>query len=324
MSSTRQSLVRLFTIHQAIRGKRYPTAEGLAGICGVHARTIKRDLQLLRDEFGAPVVYSRADGGYCYTHEFSFNSVPLSEGELLAVCMMRVMADTFNNTPFAPALRRALSKLQVMLPEAMQASLLEDGLAINFLGDPMPPERAETCIHFNTVLRAVEGHRRARLVYYSLNNDAVTRREIDPYLIFYRRGMWYLYAYCHLRCATRDFALERIRGIELLDERFIPPDLTAIRARLAQRFSRIEDQSFDAAIRFEPNTARRIRERVWHPSQRIEEHADGSCILHLTVEGLSSVACWVLGFGPRARPLAPPELVARVREEARAVVGLLS
>ena len=99
--------------------------------------------------------------------------------------------------------------------------------------------------------------------------------------------------------------------------------MSAIRARLAQRFSLIEDALFETAIRFDTDSARRIRERVWHPSQRIEENADGSCTLRMTVQGMSSVARWVLGFGRHAQPLSPPELVQRVRDEARAVVEML-
>lgn len=323
MSSTRPSLVRLFKIHQAIAEKKYPSADDLAALCEVNARTIKRDVSMLRDDFGAPVIYSRRQQGYYYTREFTLTNLPLSEGELLALCMTRAMTEMFRNTHFAPAIQRALLKLQVLLPETAQLALADTSTPITYLHDPAPPESVETCIHFNDLLRAVDEHRQARITYYSLARDAIATRVIDPYQLFYRSGMWYLYAWCHLRHDMRDFALGRIREVQLLSTTFTPPDPAAIRDKLAQRFSLIEDAPFDAAIWFDIATARRIRERVWHPTQRIEEQPDGSLVLYFTAEGLHSVTRWVLGFGGHAKPLAPPELVKRVLRDARAIVKLL-
>ncbi len=324
MSSTRPSLLRLFKIHQAISQKDYPSAERLAEECAVNARTIKRDVKVLRDDFDAPVIYSRRHQGYHYTRDFNLTALPLTEGELLALCMMRVMADTFRNTHFAPAITRALRKLQVLLPETVQSSFADECPHLSYLYDAAPPERAETCIFFNDLLRATEEHRQVRLKYYSMRSDAETTRVVDPCHLFHRRGMWYLYAWCHLRKEMRDFALERIRQLDVLDATFISPDAADIRARLAQRFSLIEDVCVDVAIRFDPDAARRIRERIWHPSQCIDDHPDGSCTLFLTVEGLRSVTRWVLGFGCHAHPLAPPELVEQVRAEAQAIVAMLT
>lgn len=320
---TRPSVVRLFSIHEAIAEKTFPTSEQLAKLCEVNARTIKRDVKALRDDFGAPVEYSRERNGYYYTHDFNLTSLPLTEGELLAVCMTRSLVGNFNNTHFAPAIKRALFKLQLMLPETVQSGLDDDGPSISFLLDPAPPDRPETCIYFNDLLRAIDEHRQVRLTYYSMGNDEVTTRVIDPYHIFFRRGMWYLYAWCNLRNGIRDFALWRIRGVSLLSTTFSPPDLNEIRAQLAQRFSLIQDVLIEVAIWFDPDFARRIRERVWHTSQRIDDHPDGSCTLYMTVEGLKSVKRWVLGFGHHAKPLAPSELVDAVGKEALAIVKQL-
>ena len=323
MSSTRPSIARLFKIHQAIGEKSYPTAEELADLCEVTVRTVKRDVRELREAYGAPVAYSRRYDGYYYSHEFNLTSLPLSEGELLAVCMMRAMADTFRNTPMAPALQRALHKLQVMLPETAQAGFNDDALSISCLPEATAPERVETCIHFNTLLRAMEDHRQVRMTYFAMSRNAVSTRIVNPYHVFYRRGMWYLYGWCHLRRAMRDFALERVQDLELLAATFPPPDLAAVRDEIARRFSLISDVEISTAIWFDADWARRIRERVWHPTQRIEDHPDGTCTLHMTVEGLQSVVRWVLAFGHHAKPLAPPALVEQVKAEAHAVVAML-
>jgi predicted DNA-binding transcriptional regulator YafY len=85
LASTRPTLVRLLRIHHAIASEAYPWLEALAGSCEVHPRTLKRDLKLLRDEFGAPIEYSRERQGYHYTTEFTLVPAPFHERELLAL-----------------------------------------------------------------------------------------------------------------------------------------------------------------------------------------------------------------------------------------------
>src|SRR5439155_24340724 len=49
------------------------------------------------------------------------------------------------------------------------------------------------------------------------------KREIDPYHLTYFNGGLYLVGYCHLRRAIRVFAMERIRGLDVLSRRFALP-----------------------------------------------------------------------------------------------------
>ncbi|MDD2574563.1 MAG: WYL domain-containing protein [Bacillota bacterium] len=75
----------------------------------------------------------------------------------------------------------------------------------------------------------------------------------------------------------------------------------------------------DVAIRFDPHQARWIRERNWHPSQRLEFLEDGSLILTMTVSSLDEVKRWMLGFGRHAEVLKPKKLRQAVAEEIKAM-----
>src|SRR3989442_6951967 len=60
-------------------------------------------------------------------------------------------------------------------------------------------------------------------------DDEETERAVDPYHITYYAGGLYRVGYCHLRKAVRIFAVERIRGMRLLKERYeIPADFDAV------------------------------------------------------------------------------------------------
>ena len=55
--------------------------------------------------------------------------------------------------------------------------------------------------------------------------------------------------------------------------------------------------------------------RCWHPTQVIEQGADGSVVLSFTCANLAPVVSWVLEWGPHARVTEPADLVDLVITE---------
>jgi predicted DNA-binding transcriptional regulator YafY len=79
----------------------------------------------------------------------------------------------------------------------------------------------------------------------------------------------------------------------------------------------------DGAVRqvsiwFAPEAELYVREQRWHKSQSITSADGGGVLLEMRASGLQEIASWVLSFGPRARAIAPPELVELVKSELRA------
>ncbi|MHB9132899.1 MAG: helix-turn-helix transcriptional regulator [Armatimonadota bacterium] len=323
MPSSRPSLARLLHIHHAISDGGHPSITKLASACEVDERTIKRDLKVLREEFDAPLEHSREHGGYYYTRGFAIDSLQLTEGEELALCMTMTMAGALRHTHLASRMRQVMRKLQVLLPEPTRSAFEEHGLLVSCLADPAPPESVQTAIIFNDLLRAIEDHHQVRLTYFAMSSNIEEVRTVDPYHLYYHHGLWYLHGWCHLRNQPRDFALTRMRQVELRTTTFSPPDLDAIKAKLAQRFSVMTGDPVEVVVWFDTEEARRVRERVWHPSQQIEDHPDGSCTLRMTVEGITTVVRWLLSFGRHAKPIAPPELVRQMQDEVQAMAHTL-
>jgi predicted DNA-binding transcriptional regulator YafY len=68
-------------------------------------------------------------------------------------------------------------------------------------------------------------------------------------------------------------------------------------------------------LRFDAAVATYVAGREWHPSQSIEQHADGSVLMRLDVCIDLALRSWVLGFGSAARVIAPQRLILEVRDE---------
>jgi predicted DNA-binding transcriptional regulator YafY len=74
-------------------------------------------------------------------------------------------------------------------------------------------------------------------------------------------------------------------------------------------------------VRFSNAWATPVRERTWHPSQRLDDTDDGGVLLTMEVGGTAELVSWILSFGPGAEVLEP----ASLREEvANALAGALA
>ena len=68
-------------------------------------------------------------------------------------------------------------------------------------------------------------------------------------------------------------------------------------------------------VRFHPRIAPYIKERSWHPSQRLKDRTDGSLVLTMEVSDDYILGSWILSLGRSARVLAPASLVEWISEE---------
>src|SRR5262249_38272559 len=116
--------------------------------------------------------------------------------------------------------------------------------------------------------------------------------------------------YCHAREDVLLFVPGRIRQLKETGQHCQrPPDF-----RIADyldgsfRVMRGNGEPHQVPLRFTPQAARYVREKVWHPSQQLEENAGGNLIVTLWVSHLLEVKRWALSWGADCEVLQPKEL----------------
>ena len=144
--------------------------------------------------------------------------------------------------------------------------------------------------------------------YHSFSSDREKEYSIEPYRLVFAQGGFYVVAYVPEYKPLRTFAVERIQSLSVTEERFDPMDLPA--DAFANSLGVNQGTPERIEIVFEPRIARHLKERVWHPSQQIEDAADGRLTMTLNVCNDFALRSWILGFGPLARVVSPPELDA--------------
>jgi predicted DNA-binding transcriptional regulator YafY len=316
-------LERLLHIDSFLRSKQRQTCDKLAEVLEVSERTIRNDLAFLRDRYHAPLEFNKKRGWYYTNSQWRLPSIALSQGELFALTLGARMLETYAGSAYEKQLRSSIERLAERLPEqtrihleqlAQERITFRSGAQMLYF-NPEVWEQLEWACHES---------RKVWIRYYAASYNEESERVIDPYLIdIYRGSNPYLIAFCNKRQDFRDFRIDRIRELKVLDKSFQRDPNFNAEEYLASRFQYERgNQSFSVAIWFDPATAPFIRERRWHPTQDIEEHADGSLTLQMKTPGLNDLKRWVLGYGKGAVVKAPPELVELMKGEVEAMQKL--
>lgn len=315
--ASRPPLRRLVALDQMIRRGRYPNAYTAARDLEVNRRTILRDLDFLRDCWGAPVEFSRQHNGYFYRDpDYPLPLYRLTEGELIAFFLAERLMQQYRDSPFAKDLATAFRKLTAALPDQVSIDLSHLDEGFSFRSKPAKNGDVE---RFRQLTRAIRAGRQLELVYWTASRDVTCRRAVDPYHLASVAGEWYLVAFCHMREDVRMFVPGRIRSLKETGERFERPPDFSIAAYLDATFTIVRGKGPPRTIklRFAPEAARYIREKEWHPTQKIVDLLDGSLILTLKVSHLLEVRRLALHWGADCEVLAPTELRKQVQAELR-------
>lgn len=315
---TQGQWARVIWLDQEIRERRYPSVADVQEKFEIARRTAFLTVDFLRYSLGAPVEYDYSKKGYYYSDAtYALPSVFLREGELLAMLLAEEVTRQYLGTPLEAPLRAAVEKINRYLPERVQVDLQRLRQSFHFSGGVGSDIDPETLAQ---VQEALKSRQVLRIRYYTASRDEETERAIEPHFLTNVRGDWMLVAWDRDKDQDRVFMLSRIRECTPTDKRFkkrpeLEPDAYSQHMFLTEH----NWEPYDVAIRFDSYQSRWIRERTWHPSQRIEDLEDGGLILRLQVAGEGDLLRWVLGHGPHAEVLQPDWLRERVVETVRAM-----
>jgi predicted DNA-binding transcriptional regulator YafY len=204
---------RLFQIVQLVRGRRLSTGDWLAERLAVSLRTVYRDIADLQAQ-GVPI---DGEAGVGYRMRAGFDLPPLmfTHDEAKALVAAVRLAQPRLDPGLAAGAESALAKVIAVLPAGVRAAA--ESLAVY-----APDAGIDTATRRRLeVLRgAADARRKLRVNYLDLNERRTSERVLRPLGCFYWSATWTLAAWCELRDDFRSFRVDRIEGLDVLDERF--------------------------------------------------------------------------------------------------------
>lgn len=212
--------IRVLALLELLQSQGQISGRELAQRLEVDGRTLRRYISSL-EELGIPLTSERGrHGGYRLVAGFKLPPLMFTPEEAQAIALGLLAARNLGLTETAPAVESAQAKLERVMPANLKQRVraLSESATLD-----MPRSRAPGDNQLLIVLAsAAQTRQRVRLSYRS-NQDEVSLRDVDPYGLVYRWGLWYMSGMCHLRHGLRSFRLDRVQAAEPLEIHFERP-----------------------------------------------------------------------------------------------------
>ena len=309
---------RLHTIIRLLEARRNMTLDDLAEECDVDRRTIHRDLNAVA-EAGYTLTSEWQEGKKVYSFlSKSRNITPITFtlNQLMSLYLLRSLSVHLAGTPFQAEINDLFRNITSVLPDRYAAHLERIArVSLPLLHGARDYSSASA--YMAELQRALLHQYRVRLDYAKKGNGASEPYEIDPYTLVFHKGGIYLLGLAHNRTGMRLFALERIRGIEVTRQRFEIPEGYQPETHFGSAFGLVSDTPGKVRIRFSPEVAHTIKERIWRPGQQVTTGSDGWVTLEFEAAGEMELVAWILSYGMHAEVLEPAELRREVKRQIR-------
>ena len=308
MLETSARLLRLLSLLQAHREW---SGSALADRLGVTPRTVRRDVDRLR-ELGYPVNASPGTGGgYQLGVGAELPPLLLDDDEAVAVAVGLRTAAGQGIEGIGETSVRALTKLEQVLPHRLRRRVG----ALNAFTVPMlrgPQPSAVDPAVLTDLAAACRDSERLRFEYRD-HGGSSTRRTVEPHRLVCTERRWYLVAWDVDRDDWRTFRVDRVTPKPPHGPRFTPrqppaEDLAAyvskgvsVRAYATHAVVRLLVPKEEAAQRISPSAG------------TLEAESDSSCILRTGAASLDVMVIHVMLMGVEFEVLEPVELVEAIR-----------
>ncbi|MEU3457955.1 YafY family protein [Micromonospora sp. NPDC006766] len=311
MANTSTRTLRLLSLLQT---HRYWPGSQLAERLGISVRTLRRDIERLR-ELGYPVEARRGiDGGYQLSAGAALPPLVVDDEEAVALAVGLQAAAHSAVEGLAESSVRMLAKVVQVMParlrrqvEALRAMTLPAGW-----DSPTRPGVDPSVL--TAVALACRDSEHLRFSYTAADGQH-TERHVEPHRLVSLGRRWYLVAYDLTRHHWRSFRIDRLTAPHGTGSRFRPRDLPAADAA---EFVRTSLGNLPRPYQVEALVdapAAAVRERIgrWGTVEELDaEH----CRVRMTADSLDWPTMALGTLGADFRVLDPPELLEQLHDWA--------
>ncbi len=303
---------RFYLIRQRLGQQRSVSTRQLLDELEVSPATLKRDIQYLRDRFQVPIEWNAELGGYTLDRpgaETAQSELPgmwFSDKEIHALLTMQhLLANLDPGGLLAPHVEPLVRRLDKLLGAADDAAEeVRRRVLIVGIG-----KRGIKLAHFEKVGSALLRRKRLSIRYFARGRGEESQRQISPQRLVHYRENWYLDAWCHLRGGLRNFAVDSIRNVELLDTPARDVPQATLDAVLGPGYGIFAGDRLEwATLRFSAERSRWVTAEFWHPAQKSRVEADGRYVLEVPYADHRELLMDILKHGAHCEVLAPESL----------------
>jgi hypothetical protein len=276
--------------------------------CANTRRTFERDLQFLRTEHGADIVYDSWKKTYRLKNRGSFvPTFPVSEREV-----MGLMAGIKMASHVLPYLKDEMTSLWSRIKAVLPEELAQKGEAMGDASVLALPVTSLDQRVFESLVESIRSKSTVRLVCSTAGTGDLI---VSPWELFFQGNYWYLWGSHDDRPEGYTYPLHEIKSLIVWDQdNYVtqPDEGNLCSGCWTGPPGTIQHE---VSILVLPPLSSVVNTTLWHPTQSITRLSRDAVLLEATVgsNALETVARWIMARAPLAIPQSPERLVDKVK-----------
>ena len=317
MSETTSRVLQLLGLLQS---RRVWGGEELAERLGVTGRSVRRDVERLRD-LGYPVHASKGHGGgYQLGAGAALPPLLLDPEEAVAMAVCLRVAAGGSVAGVGESALRALSKLDQVMPSRLRSQVA----AIHDATTTLTPGQTDELVDpdvLMTLARACRDHEHVAAGYVD-RGGTTTDRRLEPYQLVTTGRRWYLLCFDRDRDDWRSLRLDRMSDVTARGTTFRPREAPDA-AQYVRRAITASPYRYVARVRYFASKES-VAQCFSDASAEIEADGPDACIMTAGADDPERMVPWLAMPGVDFEVLEPPEVVAAVRAVAERLSRAIS
>ena len=301
---------RIYALHTLLSSAYHPVPRGrIEAKLECTRSTVGRIVGYMRDFLGAPIEYDTKANGYYYDrkaggHPYELPGLWFNAHELQALTTLSQLIGDLQPGLLEEQLRPLQKRIEQLLADKQFGNgQLTKGIRLLGIGVRNGGDSFQKCAE------GVLQRKQLIFDYHSRGKDEINQRTVSPQRLVHYRDNWYLDAHCHLRDELRNFSIDRINNIQLLDTSAQQIDEQQLHEHFADAYGIFAGKGDNSAVlHFNAYRARWVSEERWHPKQQGRFLEDGRYELRIPYGKADELIMDILKYGPDVEVIEPQSL----------------
>ncbi len=297
---------RISAILIQLQSKNCVTAQEIADRFNISMRTVYRDMRSL-EESGVPL-FGEAGVGYSLVEGYKLPPVQFTIEEATAFLTAEKLVEKFTDRSMKEGYKSAMYKVKAVMRKSDKIYLETINDNIQVVSTCQKGEVKEGQDYLYLICRAIADKHIMLLHYVGLNDVKLTIRNIEPVGVYLQSGRWYIIAFCQLRKDYRNFRIDRIRDLSILETTFkkIHPTLKRFLTEISHK-----EKLVTVVIRFDNEVLPYLGDQKYYNGFVSEVAGKTHTEMKFLTSSLEGIMRWYIMVADRAQIVSPPELIER-------------
>lgn len=277
----------------------------------VGLRGIREDLQVLEGSTIFPVIATQEKNGLRKEYYY--------DGRLFEVHELRLLMDAIVAAQFIPKqeTEQLLMKIRHLTSENY-ANQLKNELQV---AEQMNHNTAEVSKSVQLLHEAIDQKQMVSFQYgryntqlkFQLSQNGNTY-DVKPFGLVWNKDRYYLIAYYLPAEEVRQYRVDRMRHVEVMDACFIPDPTFNLQHYVNSMMHMYSGEMISLEAEFSENLINMVIDRFGLEAN-IQSNQDGKFIVKVNVAKSEGLIGWLLRWGSDVKVLYPPKLIEQMKDE---------